>query len=138
MRVRIVHVEDYFDPEAGYKVNEMVMVSKDHGIDSYVITFNSMEPFHRNLSLEKDREFEDKAYLYHFQNLKLSFEEFVKSLFSWDPGYILVECIARVLGLGIYGVNTVCAFLFFLNLTQLINAFEIKMREALLVAFPYT
>ncbi|WP_448524111.1 glycosyltransferase family 4 protein [Pseudothermotoga sp.] len=58
MRVRIVHVEDYFDPEAGYQVNEMVMVSKDHGIDSYIITSNSMEPFHKNLSVEKDREFE--------------------------------------------------------------------------------
>lgn len=78
-----------------------------------------------------------ESYLYHFQNLKLSVEEFVKSLFSLDPGYVLVEYIARVLGLGIYGVNTVCAFLFFLGLTQLINAFKIKMREALLVAFPY-
>jgi len=58
-------------------------------------------------------------------------------MFIWDPGYVLVEYIAKVLGLGIYGVNTVCAFLFFLGLIGLINAFEIKMREALLVAFPY-
>jgi len=37
------------------------MVSKDHGIDSYIITSNSMEPFHKNLSVEKDREFEAKT-----------------------------------------------------------------------------
>ena len=61
MRVRIVHVEDYFDPEAGYQVNEMVMVSKDHGIDSYKINnFQPDAPFHKSLSKEKDHEFEIK------------------------------------------------------------------------------
>jgi glycosyltransferase involved in cell wall biosynthesis len=61
MRVKIVHVEDFFDPEAGYQVNEMVMVSKDYDIDSYIITSNSMKAFHKNLSPEKDREFEAKT-----------------------------------------------------------------------------
>ncbi|MBC7122841.1 MAG: hypothetical protein H5T94_06380, partial [Pseudothermotoga sp.] len=61
MRVKIVHVEDFFDPEAGYQVNEMVMVSKDYDIDSYIITSNSMEAFHKNLSAEKDREFEART-----------------------------------------------------------------------------
>jgi len=57
MAIKIVHVENYFDPSAGYQINELLRVKKD-GVKQVLITSNIMSLFHKNLDLNKDRYFE--------------------------------------------------------------------------------
>ncbi len=75
------------------------------------------------------------AYFMHFDNLDM--QPLLYNLISWDPGYVLVEYISKVFGLGIYGVNTISAILFFSGFIYFANAFNIKVRYAFLIAFPY-
>jgi len=76
-----------------------------------------------------------EAYLYHFTHLDT--QSFIENLLSWDPGYVLVEYIAKYLGIGIYGVNTLCAIIFFIGFQYFIKAFKINPFYAYLIAFPY-
>ena len=76
-----------------------------------------------------------KSYLIHFN--KLSSYSFLKGLFSWDPGYVLLEYISLYLGLGIYGVNTLCAIIFLFSFFYFIRTFNIELPYALLIAYPY-
>ncbi|WP_321381720.1 glycosyltransferase [Trichococcus shcherbakoviae] len=57
----VVHVEDYFDPTAGYQINELLFAGKDYGDEVYLITSNDMSPFHKDHSIEADKEFEIKT-----------------------------------------------------------------------------
>lgn len=57
----LVHVEDYFDPAAGYQINELIFAGKDYGDKVYLITSNDMSPFHKDLSIKADKEFEKKT-----------------------------------------------------------------------------
>ena len=75
------------------------------------------------------------SYLNHFKNLE--FQYFFENLLSWDPGYVLLEYISFYLGLGIYGVNTLCAIIFLLSFFYFIKTFNIKLPYALLIAYPY-
>lgn len=59
--MRIIHVEDYFDPKAGYQINELLIASKGLGDDVFLITSKDMAPFHKELDLESDKEFEIKT-----------------------------------------------------------------------------
>ena len=59
------------------------------------------------------------------------------NLFLWDPGYVLLEYISRFFGLGIYGVNTLCAILFLYGFLFFVRSFNIPLSFALFVAFPY-
>lgn len=54
----IIHVEDYFDPTAGYQINELLFAGKDNADDVYLITSNDMSPFHKDHSVEADEDFE--------------------------------------------------------------------------------
>lgn len=56
--MRIVHVEDYFDPTAGYQVNELVYANGSFDDDVYIITSTDMTPFHKKLDAKLDKEFE--------------------------------------------------------------------------------
>lgn len=56
--MKIVHVEDYFDPSAGYQINELLIASKEFDDDVYLITSNDMSPFHKEVDINKDRDFE--------------------------------------------------------------------------------
>jgi len=76
-----------------------------------------------------------EAYLEHFTYLDTQY--FIENLLSWDPGYVLVEYIAKYLGIGIYGVNTLCAIIFFIGFQYFIRVFNIKPFYAYLIAFPY-
>lgn len=75
------------------------------------------------------------SYLLHFQLLDLS--GFWENLISWDPGYVLIEYISKYLGLGIYGVNVICALLFFYGFVYFTRSFNINLSYALFIAFPY-
>ncbi|MCG7421117.1 glycosyltransferase, partial [Macrococcus epidermidis] len=59
--MRIIHVEDYFDPTAGYQVNELLSAKKSSDDEYILITSNDMTPFHKVVDAKKDEEFE-KAY----------------------------------------------------------------------------
>jgi len=54
----IVHVEDYFDPTAGYQINELLFAGKDSDDDVYLITSSDMSPFHKDHSIKADEDFE--------------------------------------------------------------------------------
>ena len=54
----IIHVEDYFDPTAGYQINELLFAGKDSADDVYLITSNDMSPFHKDHSIKADEDFE--------------------------------------------------------------------------------
>lgn len=56
--MNIVHVEDYFDPDAGYQINELLYASKNKTDKVYLITSNDLSPFHKTYSREKDQSFE--------------------------------------------------------------------------------
>lgn len=56
----IVHVEDYFDPDAGYQINELV--SAKNNFDSiYLITSYVMTPFHKSFNPQRDLLFEEET-----------------------------------------------------------------------------
>lgn len=59
--MRIIYVEDYFDSEAGYQINEMLKIKTKNEI--FLICTKDMGPFHKvynKLQEEKDREFENR------------------------------------------------------------------------------
>ena len=55
--MKIVHVENYFDPSAGYQINELLRVQKA-GVRQVLITSNNMSVFHKNHDPDKDSNFE--------------------------------------------------------------------------------
>lgn len=55
--MKIIHVEDYFDPTAGYQINELLKV-KSTDEEVYLISSYDMTPFHKNYDIEQDRIFE--------------------------------------------------------------------------------
>lgn len=56
--MRIVHVEDYFDPSAGYQINELLLASRNFKDEVFLITSKDMTPFHKNVNFDSDRKFE--------------------------------------------------------------------------------
>lgn len=56
--MRIIHVEDYFDPTAGYQINELIYANRDFEDEVIIITSTDMSPFHKKISIESDYEFE--------------------------------------------------------------------------------
>lgn len=59
--MKIIHVEDYFDPEAGYQINELLKIKEKAEI--WLLCSKDMKPFHKQYSKEienKDRNFEEK------------------------------------------------------------------------------
>lgn len=75
------------------------------------------------------------AYLYHYNSLE--FNNMLDNLFLWDPGYVLLEYIAKFLGIGIYGVNLFCSLLFGLCFLYFVNSFNLRLSYSLLIGFPY-
>lgn len=61
MRMKIVHIEDYFDPTAGYQINELLYASKNFNDDVYLITSKDMTPFHKKFDVDEDRDFEQST-----------------------------------------------------------------------------
>lgn len=59
--MKILHIEDYFDPSAGYQINELLYASKDFNDEVFLITSNDMSPFHKQFDIVLDTEFENKT-----------------------------------------------------------------------------
>jgi glycosyltransferase involved in cell wall biosynthesis len=59
--MKIIHVEDYFDPTAGYQINELLYASKDFNDEVYLITSKDMSPFHKEVDVYLDKEYERKT-----------------------------------------------------------------------------
>ena len=60
MRLKIVHIEDHFDPTAGYQINELLMQNEFYNDNVYLITTTDMKPFHKKVSKEEDNRFQNK------------------------------------------------------------------------------
>lgn len=58
--MRIIHVEDYFDPTAGYQINELLMASDPLKDETIIITSYDLSPFHKKYNKVDDLKFEDK------------------------------------------------------------------------------
>lgn len=65
--MKLVHVEDYFDPNAGYQINEFIRI-KVPGVDQVVISSNDLSPFHKTLNVEEDKRASE---LYCFELIRL-------------------------------------------------------------------
>lgn len=59
--MKILHVEDYFDPLAGYQINELIYANKDLNDEVYLITSNDMSPFHKQVDVSLDEQFAKKT-----------------------------------------------------------------------------
>lgn len=59
--MNIVHVENYFDPKAGYQINELLYMSKKFNDNVYLITSKDMGRFHKKYDAQLDKEFEVKT-----------------------------------------------------------------------------
>ena len=57
----IVHVEDYFDPTAGYQINELLFASKNFSDKVFLITSTDMTPFHKQVDMKDDIDFENET-----------------------------------------------------------------------------
>lgn len=75
------------------------------------------------------------AYLMDFEAIPT--RNFWNDILSSDTGYVILEYISYYLGLGIYGVNTLCAIIFLSCFFYFIKTFKIKLPYALLIAYPY-
>ncbi len=56
----VVHIEDYFDPSAGYQINELLMLNIKYQDEVHLITSTDMSPFHKDYDEQKDIEFSKK------------------------------------------------------------------------------
>lgn len=59
--MRIVHVEDHFDPSAGYQINELLLASKNFDDDVYLLSSTDMSPFHKLYDSKMDEAYEKKT-----------------------------------------------------------------------------
>jgi glycosyltransferase involved in cell wall biosynthesis len=58
-KLRIVHLEDRFNPTAGYQLNELLKMDSEN-IEKILITSYDMTPFHKDYNKEEDKEIEKK------------------------------------------------------------------------------
>lgn len=59
--MKIIHVEDYFDADAGYQINELLKIKSNNQM--FLICSKDMSPFHKEYNQEqkeKDKKFEEK------------------------------------------------------------------------------
>lgn len=66
--MRIIHVEDYFDPTAGYQINELLMASNPLKDETIIISSFDLSPFHKQYNEVDDLTFENK---YHVKIIRL-------------------------------------------------------------------
>lgn len=59
--MRIVHIENYFDPQAGYQINELLYASKNFNDEVFIITSKDLKRYHKEYNPAIDREFERKT-----------------------------------------------------------------------------
>ena len=58
--MKFVHVEDYFDPNAGYQINELISADRPSDVELFLITSYDMSPFHKIYDKNIDDEYEKK------------------------------------------------------------------------------
>ncbi len=56
--MRIIHVEDYFDPKSGYQINELVRAWSFREDEIIILTSADTTPFQVKITKEEDEEFE--------------------------------------------------------------------------------
>ncbi|PUU88408.1 glycosyltransferase family 4 protein [Halanaerobium sp.] len=99
--MKIIHVEDYFDPTAGYQINELLYASKDFDNEVYLITSDDMSPFHKKVDICQDEKFENKTdvKIIRLKSLfklssRLILKDFIKTIKNIKPDVIFMHGIA--------------------------------------------
>lgn len=61
--LKIVHIVDYFDPEGGYQINELLRKSYHTNDKYFLITSTDMSRFHKNVDEKKIRNLKSRMML---------------------------------------------------------------------------
>jgi len=78
------------------------------------------------------------SYMTWYQNIeKNGLDLSIKQVLTSDFGYNLANWFSAKLGFGIYGVNTICAFIFLIGLFKFSSLFGTQKYDGLLIAYPY-
>ncbi|KRQ85841.1 D-inositol-3-phosphate glycosyltransferase [Caloramator mitchellensis] len=108
--MRILHIEDYFDPTAGYQINELLYASKNFDDEVFLITSTDMSPFHKKVDIKKDREFEEKTgvKIYRLDPIlkissRLLLNNFRKTIKKINPDIIFMHGIGDFKDLQLWG-----------------------------------
>lgn len=111
--MRILHIEDYFDPTAGYQINELLYASKEFGDDIFLITSTDMSPFHKKVDINKDMEFEKKTgvKIYRLEPIlkissRLLLKNLKKTIEEINPDLVFMHGIGDFKDLQLWGRKT--------------------------------
>lgn len=98
--MKILHVEDYFDPMAGYQINELLYASKDFDDEVFLITSNDMSPFHNKVDIYSDEKFEKRTSvkIYRLDSVvkissRLILKDFNKTIKQINPDVLFMHGI---------------------------------------------
>lgn len=108
--MKIVHVEDYFDPTAGYQINELLYAGKDLKDEVYLVTSTDMTPFHKKIDVSLDRKFErlTGVKIYRLKPIlkistRLLLKNFRKTIKQIDPDAVFMHGIGDFKDLQLWG-----------------------------------
>jgi len=108
--MKIVHVEDYFDPTAGYQINELLYAGKDLKDEVYLVTSTDMTPFHKKVDVSLDRKFErlTGVKIYRLKpvlkiSTRLLLKDFRKTIKQINPDVVFMHGIGDFKDLQLWG-----------------------------------
>lgn len=108
--LKIVHVEDYFDPSAGYQINELLYAGKDLKDEIYLVTSTDMTPFHKKVDISLDRKFErlTGVKIYRLKpvlkiSTRLLLKNFRKTIRQINPDVVFMHGIGDFKDLQLWG-----------------------------------
>jgi glycosyltransferase involved in cell wall biosynthesis len=108
--LKIVHVEDYFDPSAGYQINELLYAGKDLKDEIYLVTSTDMTPFHKKVDISLDRKFErlTGVKIYRLKpvlkiSTRLLLKDFSKTIKQINPDVVFMHGIGDFKDLQLWG-----------------------------------
>lgn len=105
----IVHVEDHFDPDAGYQINELLGAINKNKYTCYLITSKDMSPFHKKLDINRDLEFQRNTgvklirldYIFKFSS-RIWLKGLWKIIDSLEPNLVFLHGIGDFKDLVLY------------------------------------
>ncbi|MGL4393582.1 MAG: hypothetical protein ACRCSK_09165 [Fusobacteriaceae bacterium] len=83
--MKIIHVEDYFDPSANYQINEIIRGNKHNRDEVVLICSTDTTPFYKKISTDEYHAFEKKFDIKILRLpviFKISSRVFMKNLFK--------------------------------------------------------
>lgn len=98
--MKIIHVEDYFDPNAGYQINKLISGMAGYNHEIIIISSYLMSPFHKKFNQNLDFQFEKNhrvkilrlKHLISFSS-RIYFPKLFKTIDSIDPDIVFLHGI---------------------------------------------